>query len=339
VARRTRPAPPARGTPGPVHPLLQLERAGAADDVVLRVPGAPPLRRAELVRRARVLGDGLIRMGVSPGDEVLMVLPPGTAAAEASFGALAAGAIIRLVDPFDPVDLVDGLRFHDGELALTVAAAHGPSGLAPVLPALAAAEVRSGRELPRVVVQGVRGVLAPLVAPRQLDWSRVLPRKRIGVPLSPLRAAPGGLEGLICWDPVVPGVRRLADAAILQEQLDWLRELVPARAERLWISPGFSAPVGVSGGLLAPLLAGHGLVLDPAPRFEVGRAWALLARERVDVVITTSWGVRALRRSRPGRRPPALPALRQIACLAGRPDPAHLRWLMRTFPGVELTLA
>jgi acyl-coenzyme A synthetase/AMP-(fatty) acid ligase len=339
VARRTRPAPPARGTPGPAHPLLQLERAGSADDRVLHAPGAAPVRRGELLRRARGIASGLIRMGVSPGDEVLLVFTPGIAAVEAALGALAAGAVIRLVDPFEPADLADGLRFHDGDLALTVAAAPGPTGIARVLPGLVAAEARVGRELPRVVVRGVRGVTAPLVAPRQLDWSRALAAGPPGAPQAPLRAAPGGPEGLICWDPVVPGVRRLADAQILEEQVDWLRELVPVRADRLWISPGFGAPVGVSGGLLAPLLAGHGLVLDPAPRFDAGRAWALLARERVDVVITTSVGVRALRRSRPGRRPPALPALRQIVCLAGRPDPAHLRWLMRTFPGVELTLA
>jgi len=268
-----------------------------------------------------------------------MVLPAGLAAAEATFGALAAGAVIRLVDPFDPVDLADGLRFHDGELGLTVAAAPGPAGLRPLLPALAAAEARVGRQLPRVLVRGVRGVVAPLEAPRQLDWARLLAGGPAAGARPALRSAPGGAEALICWDPVVPGVRRLVDALILQGQVDWLRELVPEPAERLWISPGLGAPVGLSGGLLAPLLAGHGLVLDPAPRFDAGRAWALLARERVDVVITTSMGVRALRRFRPGRRPPSLPALRQICCLAGRPDPAHLRWLMRTFPGVELTLA
>ncbi len=264
-----------------------------------------------LFETANRLANGLVRMGVRPGDRVAVLLPQSGEAAAAHMAIYQTGAICVPLSPALAPDALEWrLRDCDARVAIVGEAAQ---------PSLAAILHRCP------VLSQLIGV--GFADERTLAWRSLLSRQE--VEFSPVDTHAGD-PAVLLYTGGTMGTPKgvLHSHASLIGALpgfvaaqDWF----PHAGDSLWTPAEWSWGAGLFGALLPALYFGRP-VLAVQGRIGAQRAFELLNRYRITNALLTPALLRLMMRSDPPEEP--VPALRALATTGEPLDPPLLDWCL-----------
>jgi acetyl-CoA synthetase len=297
------------------------DRFAGADTVALserRADGRwSDIGYAQLADRTERIARVLRWIGVKPRDRVFVLLERGRAFHEVVLGALKAGAVVAPLFPaFGPVPIATRIRIGQGGFLVTTDALYARK-IAPVrdtLPSL------------RAVLRVPAEAGAAPVADEPIDLEAMMAELDTGPAQVPTRPDDPAWIHFTSGTTGTPKAVLHSHGAGVQILASAGEALALAPGARYWCTADPGWVTGTVYGVMAPLLAGATSVIEPGDFSPQG--WLdTLAEARVQLWYTTPTALRMLMRVWPdGATPPALPALRRVACVGEPLDPGVIAW-------------